>query len=711
MTDAFIILGLTTTAHVVLGVAVWRTQPEGPAHRAFALLSLTLAAWTLSNGLVNAFAASPWGIVWARTAFASASLLPLWCFRFVMAFPVPTPGASQRLHRAMTGLALASCASSLTPLVAHATSSVGGVLHVTYGPLHPVFGAYFIGTLTCSLVLLGRKLRFHTGIERVQIRYVLLGIGLTATGGSVTNLLIPLVFRTSRFSVYGPLFGVLLVTLVAHAIVRYRLLNIRLVVRRGVTEVGVFAVAGAAFFVLALGASWFLALEPWALPLGVTLVLALLVAQLFRPLRRWMQSLVDYYFFRAPYNYPGALREISRAMGDIVELPALFEYTCHAIGSAVHAERVALYVRDAGSPDYRLEACWGDEGPPLPGTIFEPSLEVQRIGREAPRSLTTADFIRLADGDSPAARNDLRRLGAECFLPVLGQGQLRGFFLVGPKRSADPYFAEDIDLLSAVASQVGIAVRLHVQVGLAEAEKRRAERLASIGALASGLAHEIKNPLVAVKAFAELLPERAGDEEFRCEFAQIVLREIERIDQLVARLRGLATAPSGRFLPVDLHELLHDTLGLLRGQVERAQVRVTLSDERSVPPIFGEPTQLRQLFLNVLMNALEAMDHGGELSIRLAHLVYRHRLILEIEDTGPGAPGELLPRIFEPFVTTKPQGSGLGLAICRAIADAHHASIRAENNPTGRGMKVVMEFPILEPAAAEPAADHGRSLS
>ena len=88
----------------------------------------------------------------------------------------------------------------------------------------------------------------------------------------------------------------------------------------------------------------------------------------------------------------------------------------------------------------------------------------------------------------------------------------------------------------------------------------------------------------------------------------------------------------------------------------------------------------------------------------------RHRFLLEIADTGPGVPPELLPKIFEPFVTTKAEGSGLGLAICRGIADAHHSVIRAENNSTGRGLKVVLEFPALEPARIEPAANYGRSL-
>jgi signal transduction histidine kinase len=709
MTAPLIVLPVVTIAYALLAAAVWRSQPSGPANRAFTYLALTLGVWTLSNDLVARYAGTPWGIVWARTAFCSASLLPLWCFAFVSVFPRPTPPVSRRMRWAMTACAIASCAISLTPLVARTTSSLDRGLHVAYGPLYPLFGSYLVVSLACSLLLLSRKLRLLTGVERLQVQFVLFGIGVAAAGGSITNLLIPLVFRTSRLNVYGPIFGVVLVAFLAHAIVRYRLLNIRLVVRRSVTEVGASIIAGTAFVGVAGIASWALALELKALPIELALVMALLLAQAFSPLRRVVQAGLDHYFFRARYDYAAALREISRAMSDMNELGRLFEYTCRAVCDTVHAEQVALYVKDAGGPDYRLESSWGSEGQRLPGGIAESSRLVQSLHHSRQRFLVAADFRR-RDNGQPVESDDVHGLGIECILPVLVHGQLGGFYALGSKRSGDPYFTEDIDLISAIASQVGIAIKLHVQIGLAEAERRRAERLVSFGALARGLAHEIKNPLVAIRTFAELLPERADDEEFRDSFSKIVVQEIRRIDDLVARLRGFPGPAPPRFQEVDLTHVLRETLSLLRGEIQRSRIRVTTT-RPSMPAILGDPSQLTQLLLNILMNALEAVDEGGHITIRFAHLVEQHRVQLEIADSGPGVPGELLPKIFEAFVTTKPEGSGLGLAICRGITDAHHAFIRAENNPTGRGLKVVLEFPIAEPARPVPAANQAPSLS
>jgi signal transduction histidine kinase len=123
------------------------------------------------------------------------------------------------------------------------------------------------------------------------------------------------------------------------------------------------------------------------------------------------------------------------------------------------------------------------------------------------------------------------------------------------------------------------------------------------------------------------------------------------------------------------------------------------------PPVPGDPRKLEQLFLNLFLNALEAMDPGGELTVQLAarREPTAPTVRVEVSDTGRGIPETLLARIFDPFVTTKPRGSGLGLAICRAIADAHHATIRAENSASGRGTTITIEFsaPVGSPEAVK----------
>jgi signal transduction histidine kinase len=234
-----------------------------------------------------------------------------------------------------------------------------------------------------------------------------------------------------------------------------------------------------------------------------------------------------------------------------------------------------------------------------------------------------------------------------------------------------------------------------------EKEKQTAERLAAFGALAAGVAHEIKNPLVAIRTFAELLPERFADTDFRDDFSKVVVREIDRIDNLVARLRGIATAPQQQIGSIDIRQPLSETLKLLRGQLELTRTTVHSTIEDSAPIVTMDDAQLKQLFLNLFQNAIEAMGYDGELGIRIV----RRRsgsaslIAIEISDTGPGISDSVRGQIFEPFFTTKPTGSGLGLAICRSIVDAHRGSIRAQNNLDRPGTTVVVELPATDGAA------------
>jgi PAS domain S-box-containing protein len=229
-----------------------------------------------------------------------------------------------------------------------------------------------------------------------------------------------------------------------------------------------------------------------------------------------------------------------------------------------------------------------------------------------------------------------------------------------------------------------------------EHERRRTERLASIEAIASGMVHEIRNPLAAIKTFTQLLPSRFDDASFRESFSRVAGREIARVDELLERFRTLASASRQPMEPVDITVPIRNTLELLQPQLDGRGIRLRRVGDSSPRPVLGNASQLEQLFLNVCLNALEAMDSDGELTVRVADLSEGggSTLLVEVSDTGTGISEELLERVFNPFVTTKTKGTGLGLAICRAIADAHRAILRVRNNIGRPGCTFTIEFPV-----------------
>lgn len=228
-----------------------------------------------------------------------------------------------------------------------------------------------------------------------------------------------------------------------------------------------------------------------------------------------------------------------------------------------------------------------------------------------------------------------------------------------------------------------------------ELERRRAERLAYFEGLASGLAHEIQNPLVAIKTFVQLIPRRRGDERFLDDFGRVVGREIERIERLLERLRTLARPGARPQRRLDLRAPAREALELMQPAFAEKgiAVRLSLGDEEA--PVVGDHDELKQLVHNLLLNAWEAAPVGGALTLEVSG---PEPARLTVADTGPGVPADLLERIFDPFFTTRTHGTGLGLAICAGIAAAHRSRLRAANGPSG-GAVFTLEFPLVERVA------------
>jgi len=302
------------------------------------------------------------------------------------------------------------------------------------------------------------------------------------------------------------------------------------------------------------------------------------------------------------------------------------------------------------------------------------------------------------EGHAKEAVAVLRAMRAECACPVIHESQLLAGLVLGPTLSGDAYYAQDIDLLSTLAGNVAVAIKnaeLYQRIALLEEQRRRTERVAESGALMAGIAHEIKNPLVAIRTFAELLPERYEDEEFRSQFGRVMMTEIARIDKLIDRLRGRGPVQNHNLLPLDVRVPLDEVLSLLSAKFEQTGIRVVKSIETDSTIINGRLDDLKQLFLNVLINASEEMTNGGEIRIAISRMdsLGMHTIVVDILDEGPGIAEEIEDRLFHPFMSTKHGSSGLGLWLSRRIADAHNATMRGINRKDKKGALYSIEFP------------------
>jgi signal transduction histidine kinase len=221
---------------------------------------------------------------------------------------------------------------------------------------------------------------------------------------------------------------------------------------------------------------------------------------------------------------------------------------------------------------------------------------------------------------------------------------------------------------------------------------RAAEQLASIGTLVAGLAHEVGTPMGVIQGHAKLLESKLTDEQARWRL-QTIQEQIARISKIIQSLLNMARPRRSAGTPVALAPLLDNTLAFLREKFARREIRVTRAFE-DVPSIRGDAERLQQLFLNLFMNAADAMPDGGELRVALRPRS-QGGIAIEVSDTGSGIPAEDLERVFDPFYTTKPagHGNGLGLSVVRSIVGDHGGDIDVRSE-LGVGTTFTIELPV-----------------
>ncbi len=230
----------------------------------------------------------------------------------------------------------------------------------------------------------------------------------------------------------------------------------------------------------------------------------------------------------------------------------------------------------------------------------------------------------------------------------------------------------------------------------------RSEKMAALGQLSAGIAHEIRNPLTSIKIFIQSLEKEIDLDENQREDFWIIMKEIDRINENITRFLNFARPEEPLFQAIDASALVKDTVNLLAAKLKNSGIRldIFLLDEH--PPVEGDPKQLGQVFLNLLLNAVEAMPRGGTLTISSAVKVNpdsgQEFLQMIIKDTGHGIPEKDRPYLFDPFFTAKAGGTGLGLSIVYSIIQKHNGRIEVESE-LGKGSSFILSFPIQKEGA------------
>jgi signal transduction histidine kinase len=553
-------------------------------------------------------------------------------------------------------------------------------------------------------------LKFHrrtSGYKRIQTKYIMYGFMFGFLGGTSTFL--P-EFRIDLFYPAGN-FGITLYCLiVSYAVLRHRLMDINLVIKRTMVYSLAAGILTSFFVVFVLLMTTFVTNIIGINSFAITVIAALIIAILFHPLRIQIQKLVDKVFYKKTYDYFSTVQKVSHELSSMFDTKKIFSFVGDILFTTLGLKKVFVLsavtggdfevVYQKSNPDIGgIEQLKRDSEIPG-GNNNNNKLRLERTSRvltllKEPNDIIVKDELpgiveiigqEIIDDFS----NNLKPFHGEVLIPVFVDNKLTVLIILGEKLSGDFFTNEDINLLNTISNQTAIALK---NASLYH-DKLSSEKFASMGLMSATFAHEVRNPLTSIKTFIQLMPEKYNDLEFREIFSKVVVGDVERIDGLI---RELLSYSSGKIVTfkdkLELVSLIDETANYLniKLDLERKNISVEKIYKSVKINIEGDPRKLKQAFINIITNGCQAIGEYGILRITITS--NDHKVDITISDTGSGISEEDMERIFNPFYTNKPLGLGLGLAITKKIIEEHKGLITVDSE-ISKGTTFTVSLPL-----------------
>jgi signal transduction histidine kinase len=648
----------------------------------FGILATNTGLWYVSTFMLGVVGPVPF---WERFNLICGVLLPLSAVRF---FSVIVPRATERtraVQRASVWAAVVLLGMMLTPYYNHAFVIGGLLTYVTVFLSLALFSLYRRGFETDSR------------IEGARLRY----IALAGAFGGLFTVIEYLPYAGVKIPPVGTILIVVFLYALSQSITHYRLIDLyELAGRLGVLTALAFVLA----FLL-----WLMRLVSGEQLFLHAVVGTFVVLILFDPVRTQVQQWISQVFFHERFELERTILALRRSLAHILDIDELAESLMNGLDRSPRFTQGALYLL---SPDARIFTLKSHFGPKPPERIemapARPLLD--RLSRTGSAVLENAEREleeRRLLGDDREAETahdiavTMRALQSSVCLGLRGESNhLYGFITVRDDRVRDAFSKEEVQLLAGLATQVAVTVensQLYQQM-------KEKDRLAALGEMAAGLAHEIRNPLGSIKASAQYLSETTEQPEDRGEFLDIIVDEVDRLNRVVGSFLDYARPGHTNPEPIYVNSAVQLTLQFLRPECDSANVSLHVTMDPDLPKVRIDIEHLRQVLINLVQNSVQAMASGGEIYVETRTQdgfrpggEARRWVQISVRDTGPGIAPALLPNLFVPFVTTKQQGTGLGLAISQRIVSEAGGRIDVRSRE-GFGTTFVVLLPAVPDA-------------
>jgi len=688
----------------LFGIYVYGKNPRGLPNKVFAILMLSVCVWQFGEfNLINATEANI-ALFWDRLLYVGLILTPTMTFLLALVFPSRRAFLESRLR-----VFLLFVPSLFLLLLLPTDFFISGVQSAywgfgkTPGPLFWLFRIHLSVFILLTLATFYCSYRAaKTGRERIQSKYLMAAIGLPGTIG----ILILIVFQPLGLDYLNTsvaaLASIIGTGILAYAIVKHRLMDIDIVFTKGTAYAFSLVVVTLPSVALALLLQYRRGEIDYVLSFSILTIVSL-GCILFAKIKPRVETAIEKTVFRGKYLYKSILTEFSKEIVTIIDLSLLCKKVIDTITRTMRIDKASIFIYEEEKSKYVLQE-YVDLGQYAKArndllSMSRGDALIKWLGKNRSTIVREEWEKRSRTPDLKGTLSTMKHIESEVCIPLLVKARLIGFINLGKKSEKGLYSGEEIDLLETLANQTAIAMenaKLYEDLKRQKAIMRRADRLASLGTLTAGLAHEIRNPLVAIKTLTQLLPERIDDEEFRKDFLAIASGEVDRISSLVNELLEFARPTKPQLQYENLSEIMDGMVLLISTEVKKQNLEITTEYGENIPPVPIDREQIKQVFLNILLNATEATDEGGMVGVEIRTFATEKgaRFVqVEIRDTGRGIPEEHLDNIFTPFFTTKKKGSGLGLSNAHQIIQEHGGTITVESR-VGKGSSFCINLPV-----------------
>jgi signal transduction histidine kinase len=691
---------LALAINLTLCLVVFFDNPKGVVNRVFTLLILSFVGWNAGELIMINSDQHSMALIGVKIIFAGVFLFPVFFLHFSYVFP-------QKFTRFFDGwrstLLYAGPVILLIPFVLLLQVDIGRVLQIgsifyyvfTFkGPLESHVLAWvlsLIGLGYFSWGVLNFILSYgQTKIarQRLQILYLLVGICSMFIIGLVLHVANYFFELGYSFFFVASLYSLLISFFFALAIVKYRLVDIHFIIRGSILYSILTGLVLVIYVLLIKNVCDILANKFGTTSLLVESVFILVLVFLLRPLERRVEEFIDRFFYRDRYLFRLKFFEFTRTLLNILDLQTLSRATVEFISQALVVNKVGIWTLDVEADSYRMTSQTGflEERPFAEESPFiaylkksQRAVELEYIKNYYPLQAEVKEMI---------------TEHIALAVPFQWEEGLLGFLLVGDKRNGKNFTIMEIEALEALAPAMAMAISralLYQNLKRKDLQMMQSEKLAALGEMAASFVHGIRNPLGIISGSAETLKKKIP-EPVQSEMIQFIREESERINRMLTNFLEFAKPKPPTFQEVNLKDILRRTVDLSSIPARERGVQVVQEYPQDKVSLFLDPEQIHEAFVNLELNALEAMPAGGTLRITLTQKENKD-VIIRVSDTGVGIPAGRESKIFDPFFTTKEQGTGLGLTIVHTVVKNHGGTISVANNDGG-GATFTISLPV-----------------